>query len=63
MKKYGSLIENLAIAVFMLLSLEFFIFPGLESRSLLVNLVSLASFCLLVILALASVSFKIDDQE
>lgn len=62
MKKYGSLVENLVLAVCMLLSLELVIFPGLESKSVMVNIVSLVSFLLLVLFCLASVSFKQEDE-
>ena len=44
------LVETLCLAVFVFLALEFFIFPGLESDSLLLNAVALTSFFLLVVL-------------
>ena len=61
MKNYKSLIENIVLAVFMLLSLKFFIFPGLENKNMVVNMVSLISFCLLVIITMVSVSIKDED--
>lgn len=48
--KNNKLVEVLLIAVFMLLALEFIIFPGLESHSFMINVVSLTSFVLLVLL-------------
>lgn len=57
MRRYRSLVENLIIAAFMLFALNLVIFPGLESSSLLVNLISLASFFILVVFAIASVPY------
>ena len=56
MKK--SLIENILIAIFILISLQWIIFPGLESKSWLVNIISLISFFLLIIFALATVGIN-----
>lgn len=48
--KNNKLVETLSIAVFMLIALEFIIFPGLESDNFAINVVSLTSFVLLVAL-------------
>lgn len=62
MKRYSSLIENLVVGVFVLLSLELIIFPGLSSHNILVNMISLISFCILIIVSLASVSIGDKDS-
>lgn len=50
--KNNKLVETLSLAVFVFLALEFFIFPGLESGSFLLNFISLTSFVLLVVLVI-----------
>ena len=59
----NGLIENVLIGIFVFISLQFIIFPGLESSSILVNLISLISFCLVVIFALASVVISKNKEE
>lgn len=63
MRNYKSLLETLGVAIFMLLALELVIFPGLESQNIVVNLISLVSFCLLVIFVIASVPIGNNTEE
>lgn len=63
MRNYKSLLETLGVAVFMLLALELVIFPGLESQNIVVNLISLVSFCVLVIFVIASVPIGNNTEE
>lgn len=59
----NKLLENILIAAFVFASLHYIIFPGLESRSWLANIVSLISFLLLVVFSLASIGFSRDRDE
>ena len=61
--KNNKLIELLSIAVFVLLSLEFIIFPGLESDNFAINVVSLTSFVLLVFLSVFGINIGSNDQK
>ena len=59
--KNNKLVEILSIGIFALLALEFIIFPGLESDNFIVNVVSLTSFVLLVLLVIFGIN--IEDKK
>lgn len=48
--KNNKLIETLSLTALVFLSLHFFIFPGLASNNVFVNVISLTSFVLLIVL-------------
>lgn len=50
--KNNKLVEILSVTVFAFISLHFFILPGLASDSFFINVVSLTSFFLLVVIVL-----------
>lgn len=61
--KNNKLVEILSIAVFMMIALQFIIFPGLESDNFAINVVSLTSFVLLVGLVAFSGLFTYTDND
>lgn len=61
--KNNKLIEVLLIAVCMMMALELVIFPGLESDSFVINVISLTSFVLLVAMVVFSNLFTGPDNN
>jgi len=61
--KNNKLVETLSIAVFMMIALQFIIFPGLESDNFAINVVSLTSFVLLIALVAFGGLFTYTDND
>jgi len=57
------LVENIVLAVMVYLALQIIIFPGLASRSFLVNVLSLTGFFLLVVFVIFGQDWSGSEEE